>query len=122
MTKRDVTALVVLAVSFVVVGFGCFVSYGVLREYGDVCGGTSALEQVWVGGAGLGPLVAIMSVVLAITVALIARRRAIRLAAAGLVLLTLVGASVGGAAGISDKKAAFERDPSTYGVCGGYNS
>src|SRR5690348_10678863 len=106
MTKRDVTALVVLAVSFVVVGFGCFVSYGVLREYADVCGRTSALEQVWVGGAGLGPLVAIVSVVLAITVALIARRRAIRLAAAGLVLLALVGASVGGAAGISGKKAA----------------
>lgn len=122
MSKRDVTALVVLAVSFVVVGFGCFVTYGVLREYADVCGRTSTLEQVWAGGAGLGPLVAVVSVVLALVVTFIARRRAIRLAAAGLVLLALVGATVGGAAGISGKKAAFEKDPSTYGVCGGYNS
>ena len=55
-------------------------------------------------------------------VASTARRRGIRVAAAGLVLLAVVGASAGGAAGISGKRAAFEKDPSTYGGCGGYNS
>ena len=122
MSKRDVIALVVLAVSGVVVAFGCFVTYGMLREYGDVCGKTPALKQVWMSGAGLGPLVAVVSVVLALVVARLARRRGNRVAAAGLVLLAVVGASVGGAAGISGKRAAWEKDPSTYGACGGYNS
>jgi hypothetical protein len=122
MSKRDVAALVVLAASLVVVGLGCVVTYGVLREYADVCGETSLLEQVWMSGAGLGPVVAVSAVVLAIVVATIARRRGVRVAALGLVVLALVGATASGAAGVAGKRAAYEDDPSTYGTCGGYNS
>jgi hypothetical protein len=122
MSKRDVISLVVLALSGLVVAFGCFVTYGMLREYGDVCGETPALQQVWLSGAGFGPLVAVLAVAFSLVVASISRRRGIRVAAAGLVLLALVGASVGGAAGVSGKRAAWEKDPSTYGGCGGYNS
>jgi hypothetical protein len=122
MSKRDVVALVVLAASLVVVGLGCVVTYGVLREYADVCGETSALEQVWLSGAGLGPVVALSAVVLAIVVATIARRRGVRVAALGLVVLALVGATASGAAGVAGKTAAYEDNPSTYGTCGGYNS
>jgi hypothetical protein len=122
MSKRDVVALVVLAVSGVVVGVGCLATYGVLREYADVCGETGPVEQVWLGGAGLGPLVAGIAVVLALVVAFIGRRRGVRVAAAGLVILALIGATAGGAAGVSGKKAAWEKNPATYGVCGGYNS
>jgi putative copper export protein len=122
MSKRDVVALVVLAASLFVVGLGCVFTYGVLREYADVCGETAVLEQVWLGGAGLGPVVAVVAVVLAIVVATIARRRGVRVAAAGLVVLALVGATASGAAGVTGKKAAWEDNPATYGSCGGYNS
>jgi putative copper export protein len=122
MSTRDVTAAVVLAGSVVVVGFGCLATYGVLREYADVCGETAPLAQVWASGAGLGPVVTVAAVVLAGVVAVIGRRRGVRVAAAGLVVLGLVGASVGGVAGVADKRAAYEKDPATYGVCGGYNS
>lgn len=122
MSKRDVVALVVLSVSCVVVGLGCSVTYGVLREYADVCGGTGSVEQVWRSGAGLGPLVATVAVALAVVVAVIARGRGIRAAAAGLVILAFVGATARGAAGVSDKKEAWEDNPATYGDCGGYNS
>lgn len=122
MSKRDVVAVVVLAVSLFVVGLGCVVTYGVLREYADVCGETAAIEQVWLGGAGLGPVVAVVAVVLAIVVATIARRRGVRVASAGLVVLAVVGATASGAAGVTDKKAAWEDNPVTYGNCGGYNS
>lgn len=122
MSKRDFVALILLAISGLLVGFGCLVTYGVLREYADVCGRTSALEQVWASGAGLGPLVAAVSVVLALVVASVARRSAIRVAAVGLVLLAVVGATIGGIAGINGKKAQWEDDPATYGVCGGYHS
>jgi hypothetical protein len=122
MSTRDVTALVVLAGSVLVVGLGCLVTYGVLREYADVCGETAPLEQVWWSGAGLGPLVAVVAVVLAAVVAAIGRRRAVRAAAAGLVVVGLLGATLGGLAGIAGKEAAYEADPATYGVCGGYNS
>lgn len=122
MSERDVTALVLLAASVVVVGFGCLVTYGVLREYADVCGETAPLAQVWSSGAGLGPAVAVVAVVLAGVVAAINRRRGMRVAAAALVVLGLVGASVSGVAGVAGKTAAFERDPATYGVCGGYDS
>lgn len=57
MSRRDVTALVVLAGSVVVVGFGCLATYGLLREYADFCGETAPLAQVWSSGAGLGPAV-----------------------------------------------------------------
>jgi hypothetical protein len=122
MSKRDVVAVVVLALSGVVVGVGCLATYGVLREYADVCEGTGPVEQVWLGGAGLGPLVAGIAVVFALVVAFIARRRGVRVAAVGLVIVALVGATASGAAGVSDKKAAWDKNPSTYGVCGGYNS
>jgi hypothetical protein len=122
MSKRDVVALVVLAASLLVVGVGCAAAYGILREYADVCGGTSAVEQVWLGGAGFGPLVAVVAVVLAGLVAVIARRPGVRVAAGGLVVLALIGATVSGAAGVAGKKAAYEKDPATYGGCAGYNS
>ena len=122
MSKRDVVALVVLVVSLVVVGLGCVVAYGVLREYADVCGETAVLEQVWLGGAGLGPVVALVAVGLAIAVATITRRRGVRVAAAGLVILALVGSTASGAAGVTGKEAAWENNPATYGSCGGYNS
>ena len=120
--KRDVVALIVLAVSLVVVGLGCVVTYGVLREYADVCGNTAPLEQVWLSGAGFGPVVAVMAVVLAVVVATVARRPGIRVAAVGLVILAVVGATTSGAAGVGDKKAAYDEKPATYGSCGGYNS
>lgn len=122
MSKRDVVALVVLAASLLVVGFGCVVTFGVLREYADVCGETPALEQVWLSGAGLGPVVAVVAVVLAVLVAAIALRPAVRLAAVGLVVLALVGATSSGVAGVAGKKAAYEKDSATYGGCGGYHS
>lgn len=121
MSKRDVAAIVVLALGVVVVGFGCAATYGLLREYADVCGDTPVLEQVWSGGAGLGPLVAMVAVAFALVVAAIGRR-AMRFAAVGLVALALVGATASGAAGVAGKKAAYEDNPATYGVCGGYNS
>lgn len=121
MSKRDIVALVVLAGSVVVVGFGCVVTYGLLREYADVCGDTAVVAQVWLGGAGLGPVVAVVAVVLALIVGAIGGRR-MRFAAAGLVVLALVGATVSGAAGVAGKKAAYAEDPATYGGCGGYNS
>jgi hypothetical protein len=121
MSKRDVIAVVVLAVSVFVVGFGCVVTYGVLREYADVCGDTAVVEQVWLGGAGLAHVVAVVAVVLAFVVAIIGRRR-MRFAAVGLVVLALVGATVSGAAGVAGKKAAYADKPATYGGCGGYNS
>ena len=122
MSKRDVVALVVLAASLLVVGFGCVVTYGVLREYADVCGETAPLKQAWLSGAGFGPVVAVVAVVLAILVAAIARRPGLRVAAVGLVVLALVGATSSGVAGVAGKKAAYEEDPTTYGGCGGYNS
>jgi putative copper export protein len=122
MDKRESGALVVLAVGLSVVGFGCVLTYGVLREYGDVCGETPALEQVWLGGAGLGPVVAVVAVVLAIVVATMARRRGTRMAAAVLVVVGVVGATASGAAGVAGKKAAWAANPATYGSCGGYNS
>jgi hypothetical protein len=121
-SKRDVVALIVLAASLLVLGLGCVVTYGVLREYADVCGETAPLRQVWLSGAGFGPIVAVVSVVLAITVATIARRLGLRVAAGGLVLLALVGATSSGVAGVTGKKAAHEEDPETYGGCSGYNS
>lgn len=121
MTKRDVAALLVLVGSVVIVGFGCAVTYGLLREYADVCGDTSAVTQVWLGGAGLGPEVALVAVVLALLLAAIGRRR-MRYAAVGLVVAAVVGATLSGAAGIAGKKAAYEDNPATYGGCRGYNS
>jgi hypothetical protein len=122
MGKRDVVGLVVLAASLLLVGLGCAATYGLLREYADVCGGTPAIQQVWLGGAGLGPVVAVVAVVLAVLVAAIARRPGVRVAAAGLVVLALVGATSSGIAGVAAKEAAYEDDPATYGGCGGYNS
>lgn len=122
MSRRDAVALVVLAASLLVVGFGCVVTFGVLREYADVCGETAPLKQVWLSGAGFGPVVAVVAVVLAILVAAIARRPGVRVAAVGLVVLALVGATASGVAGVAGKKAAYEEDPTTYGGCGGYNS
>lgn len=122
MSKRDAVALVVLAVGACVVGFGCLTTYGVLREYADVCGDTPALAQVWLGGAGLGPVVAVLAFVLAVVVASIARRRGIRVAAASLVVVAMVGATASGAAGVAGKRAAWEDNPATYGGCGGYHS
>jgi hypothetical protein len=122
MNKRDVVALVVLAASLLVVGLGCVVTYGVLREYADVCGETAPLKQGWLSGAGFGPFVALMAVVLALVVATIARRRGVRVAAVGLVVVALVGATSSGVAGVAGKKAAYEATPATYGGCGGYDS
>lgn len=122
MSTRDVVALVVLAAGLVVVSLGCVVTYGVLREYADVCGKTAPLEQVWLSGAGLGPVVAMLAVVIAIVVATISRRRGVRVAAVGLVVLALAGTTASGAAGVADKTAAYEDNPATYGDCGGYNS
>ncbi|MGB5937359.1 MAG: hypothetical protein WBG76_16035 [Ornithinimicrobium sp.] len=122
MSRRDVAALVVLAASLLVVGLSCIATYGVLREYADVCGQTAPLKQVWLSGAGLGPMMAVVAVVLAIVVAAIGRRPGVRVAAAGLVVLALIGVTLSGVAGIAGKKAAYEKDPATYGVCGGYNS
>ena len=122
MSKRDVVALVILAASVLVVGFGCVVTYGLMREYADVCGETAPLKQVWRSGAGFGPVVAAVAVVLAIAVATIARRRGVQVAAVGPVVLALVGATSSGVAGVAGKKAAYEEDPATYGGCGGYNS
>lgn len=121
MSKRDVVALVVLAMSVVVVGFGCVVTYGLLREYADVCGDTAVVAQIWLGGAGLAPVVAVVAVALALVVAIIGRRR-MRFAAVVLVVVALVGATVSGAAGVAGKKAAYADTPATYGGCGGYNS
>ena len=121
MRTRDRAALVVLVLSLGLVGLGCAATYGLLREYGDVCGDTGALEQVWLGGAGLGPLVAGVAGALAVLVAVIGGR-GLRLAAAGLVVLAVVGATVSGAAAVGGKRAAFEEDPATYGTCGGYDS
>ncbi|MFC5177713.1 hypothetical protein [Nocardioides taihuensis] len=122
MSKRDLVALVVLVASLLVVGLGSFVTYGLLREYADVCGETSPLEQVWLSGAGFGPVVAVVAVVLAVLVAVIARRPGVRVAAVGLVALALVGATASGIAGVTAKKAAYEKDSATYGGCAGYNS
>ena len=121
MSKRDVVALVVLVTGVFVVGFGCVVTYGLLREYADVCGETAAITQVWLGGAGLGPIVAVVAVVLALVVGTVGGRR-MRVAAAGLVVLALVGATVSGAAGVAGKREAYRDDPATYGGCSGYNS
>lgn len=121
MSKRDVVALVVLAMSVLVVGFGCAVTYGLLREYADVCGDTAVVAQVWLGGAGFAPVVAVVAVVLALVLATIGGRR-VRFAAVGLVVFALVGATVSGAAGVAGKKAAYADNPSTYGGCSGYNS
>ena len=121
-SKRDVVAMVVLVASLLVLSFGCFVTYGLLREYADVCGETPPLKQVWLSGAGFGPVVAVVAVVLAILVATIARRPGVRIAAVGLVVFALVGATWSGVAGVADKKSAYEKDPATYGDCGGYNS
>ena len=121
MSKRDVVALVVLAMSVIVVGFGCVVTNGLLREYADVCGDTAVVSQIWLGGAGLAPLVAVVAVALALVVAIIGRRR-MRIAAVSLVVLALVGATGSGAAGVAGKKAAYADNPATYGGCGGYNS
>ncbi len=122
MSKREIVALVVLAVSVFVVGFGCVVTYGVLREYADVCGDTAVVAQVWLAGAGLGPVVALVALVLALVVVTIARSSRMRLAAVVLVVLALVGATVSGAAGVAGKKAAYADNPADYGDCGGYNS
>ena len=111
-----------LGACVLVVAFGCFATYGLLREYGDVCGHTSAFTQVWLGGAGLGPIVAAAAVGLAIVVVVVGRSPRARATAGALVVLALVGATVAGAAGVAGKRAAYEKDPSTYGVCGGYNS
>lgn len=121
MSKRDVVARFVLAGGVFVVGFGCVVTYGLLREYADVCGDTAVVAQVWLGGAGLGPVVAVVAVVLALIVGAIGGHR-MRFAAAGLVVLALVGATVSGAAGVAGKKAAYADNAATYGGCGGYNS
>lgn len=121
MSTRDVIAPVVLAVSVVVVGFGCLATYGLLREYADVCGDTAVVAQVWLGGAGLAPLVTVVAVVLALVVAIIGRRR-MRYAAAGLIVLAVLGATAGGAAGVAGKRAAYLDDPATYGGCRGYNA
>jgi hypothetical protein len=121
-SKRDLAAVAVLAVSVLIVGFGCSATYGVLREYADVCGETAPLKQVWLSGAGLGPVVAGVAVALAVAVGAIGRRPGVRIAAAGLVLLGVVGASMSGVAGVAGKAAAYERDPATYGVCSGYSS
>lgn len=121
MRTRHGLALVVLVLGAGVVVLGCAVTYGLLREYGDVCGDTEALEQVWLGGAGLGPLVAGVAAAVAVLVVVIGGHR-LRLPAAGLVVLAVVGATVSGAAGVGGKRAAFEEDPATYGTCGGYNS
>jgi hypothetical protein len=121
MSKRDVVAMVVLGFGVVVVGFGCVVTYGLLREYADVCGDIPVLEQVWSGGAGLGPLVAIVAVAFALVVAAIGRRT-MGFATVSLVALAMVGATASGAAGIAGKKTAYEDNPATYGGCGGYNS
>ncbi len=119
MSKRDVVAAVVWVAGLLVLGLGCVVTYAVLREYGDVCGETAPLRQVWLDGAGLGPLVVLVAIVLTVAVATIARRRGLRLAAVGLVALALVGASWSGVAGVADKGAAYEKDAATYGGCGG---
>lgn len=121
MSKREVVALVVVAVSMLVVGFGCLATYGILREYADVCGERSVMAQVWLDGAGLGPLVAVVAVVLALVVGLVGGRR-MSVAAVGLVVLALVGATISGAAAVAGKEAAYADHPATYGSCGGYNS
>ncbi len=122
MSKRDVVAVIVLAVSVLVVGLGCVVTYGLLREYADVCGDTAVVAQVWLGGAGFAPVVALVAVALALVVVAITGRRRMRFAAVGLVVFALVGATVSGAAGVAGKKAAYADNPATYGSCGGYNS
>lgn len=122
MLKRDVVGLVLLALGLVAVGVGCLATYGLLREYADVCGETPALEQVWRGGAGLGPMVAVIAVALAAAVVVIARTGWIRASAGLLVVVAVVGATLAGIAGINGKQAAWEADPATYGTCGGYNS
>lgn len=121
MSKRDVVALVVLAMSVIVVGFGCAVTYGLLREYADVCGDTAVVSQIWLSGATLAPVVAVLAVALALALAMIGGRR-MRFAAVGLVVLALLGATGSGAAGVAGKKAAYADNPATYGGCGGYNS
>lgn len=122
MSRRDVVALVVWAASLLVLGFGCAVTYGLLREYGDVCGNTAPIQQVWVSGAGLGPVVTVVAVVLALVVATLARRAGLRIAAAGLVVLAVVGTTWSGVAGVADKKAAHQENGGTYVGCGGYNA
>ena len=122
MSRRDVIATALLAVSLLVVGLGCVVTYGVLREYGDVCGHTPVLRQVWLSGAGLGPMVAAAALALAFTVGVVGRSHRARAAAVALVVLALVGATVSGAAGVAGKRAAYETEPATYGGCSGYNS
>ncbi len=121
MSNRDVIALVVLAGSVDVLGFGCVVTYGLLREYADVCGDTAVIAQVWLGGASVAPVVAVVAGVLALVVAIIGGRR-MRFAGVGLIVLALVGATVSGAAGVAGKKAAYADNPATYGGCAGYNS
>ena len=96
------------------------VTYGLLREYADVCD-TSVVSQIWLGGASLAPVVTVVAVALALVVAIIGRRR-MRFAAVGLVVLALVGATGSGAAGVAGKNAAYADNPATYGGCGGYNS
>jgi putative copper export protein len=120
MSNRDGVALAVCGVGLGVLGLGCVVTFGVLREYADVCGETGSVVQVWLGGAGLGPLVAVVVAVLAILVAVTGGRR-MRCAAAGLVVLAVLSVTVSGAAGVARKKSAYREDPATYGSCSGYN-
>ena len=122
MTRRDVATSALLALGVLVVGFGCFATYGVLREYGDVCGRTSVLTQVWASGAGLGPVVGAVAMAFAVVIVVVGRRPRARAAAAALVVLALVGATAAGAIGVAGKRAAYEEKPSTYGGCSGYNS
>ena len=122
MSKRNVATQVLLAADVLVVGFGCFATYGVLREYADVCGGTSALTQVWAGGASLGWVVWAVATAFGVVIVVVSRSRRARIAAAAVVVLALVGASAAGAIGIAGKRAAYEKEPSTYGGCSGYNS
>lgn len=119
--KRQWVALAVLALSVVVVGFGCVVTYGFLQEYGDVCGDTAVVAQTWLGGAGLAPVVAGLAMMLALVVVLLGGR-SMRFAAVGVVVLALVGTTIGGAAGVAGKQAAYAANPATYGGCGGYIS
>ena len=120
--KRELAAAGVLAAGAALVGLGVASTYGVLREYADVCGATPVVEQVWVDGAGLGPLVAAVALGAAAIVLALSRRQLLRAAAAGLVVTALVGATAAGAIGIAGKRAAFDHRPTQYGGCAGYNS
>lgn len=116
MERDDGVAGVLLIGAAGVAGWGCVATHGVLREYADVCSAASGLEQVWLGGAGLAPLVTVVVAGLAVAIAMSGGRRT-AFAGAALLVLATVGATVSGIAGVAGKQAAYRDDPATYGSC-----